>query len=40
MYSVAFAWNILQVSVKFILSNVSFKVNVFLLTFCPEHLLL
>lgn len=38
VYSIAFGWNILQVSVTFILSNVSFKANVSLLAFYLDDL--
>ena len=38
MYSVAFGWNILYLSIKSIQSNVSFKANVSLLIFCLDDL--
>ena len=34
VYSSAFAWNVLKISMRFISSNVSFKTCVFLLIFC------
>ena len=38
MYSSAFGWNVLKISMKSILSNVSFKTCVSLLIFCLDDL--
>ena len=38
MYSSAFGWNVLKISVRSISSNVSFKICVSLLIFCFDEL--
>ena len=38
MYSSAFGWNILKISMRFISSNLSFKTSVSLLIFCFDDL--
>ena len=38
VYCAAFGWNVLYISIKFIWSNVSFKVSVSLLIFCLDDL--
>ena len=38
VYSAAVGWNALCISVKFISSNVLFKVNVFLMAYCVNDL--
>ena len=38
MYSAAFGWNVLYISIKSIRSNVSFKVSVSWLTFCLDDI--
>ena len=38
VYSSAFRWNVLKISMRFISSNVSFKTCVFLLIFCFDDL--
>ena len=38
MYSSAFGWNVLKMSMRYISSNVSFKTCVSLLTFCFDDL--
>ena len=38
VYSFAFGWNVLKISMKSILSNVLFKTCVYLLIFCLDDL--
>jgi len=38
VYSSAFGWNVLKISMRHILSNVSFKACVSLLIFCLDNL--
>ena len=38
MYSSAFGWNVMKISMRFISSNVSFKIYVSLLIFCFDDL--
>ena len=38
VYSSAFGWKVLKVSIRFIWSNVSFKASVYLLIFCFDDL--
>ena len=38
VYSSAFGWNVLKISMKYILPNVSFKAYVSLLIFCLDDL--
>ena len=38
VYSSAFGWNVLKISVRFISSNVPFKAYVYLLIFCFDDL--
>ena len=38
VFSSAFRWNVLKISVRYILSNVSFKACVSLLIFCFDNL--